>query len=266
MPNQIQVKAVTKIFHSADSDRIRALDNIDLDVRRREFLCIVGPSGCGKSTLLSLLAGLEHPTSGELRLDGKRISEPRPEMAVVFQEHSLLPWKTVIQNVAIGLKARGVRRAEREEIAERFIAMAGLQGFENKYPYELSGGMRQRVGIARALAIEPEVLLMDDPFGALDAQTRTLFQEDLLKIYDQVKRSIVFITHSVSEAVFLADRVAVMTFRPGRIKEIIPVEIPRPRTIDVIERDYFLRIQSRVWDSLKEEATKAFKALERGKH
>jgi NitT/TauT family transport system ATP-binding protein len=181
---------------------------------------------------------------------------------MVFQEHSLFPWKTVLQNVAVGLKARGVPTKEREDAAHEFIAMSGLKGFEHKYPHELSGGMKQRVGIARALAVSPEVLLMDEPFGALDAQTRILLQEELLRIYDQFGKTVIFVTHNVEEAVFLADRVVVMTYRPGRVKEIIPVLIDRPRTLDVLEDDVFLRTQSQVWRNLKEEAARAFHDIE----
>ncbi len=258
---QIHARDVQKIFLAADLTRVTAIDEFDLDVRRAEFLCLVGPSGCGKSSFLSMLAGLDHPTSGELCLDGQPIKAPRPEVAMVFQDHSLFPWKTVLKNVAIGLKARGVRGKEAEDIARRFIEMAGLKGFEHKYPSELSGGMKQRVGIARALAVSPDVLLMDEPFGALDAQTRILFQEELLRIYDQFQKTIVFVTHSVEEAVFLADRVAVMTFRPGRIKEIVPVGLGRPRTLRILEDGLFLKAQTNVWECLREETSKGFDAL-----
>jgi NitT/TauT family transport system ATP-binding protein len=258
MTKQIEARAVTKTFQATDAALVPALEALDLDIDKQEFVCVVGPSGCGKSTLLTLLAGLEHPTSGELRIGGKLVEEPRPEVAMVFQEHSLLPWKTVLENVGIGLKARGIPRGERESISRRFIVMAGLGGFEHKYPYELSGGMKQRVGIARALAVEPAVLLMDEPFGALDAQTRTLFQAELLQIYDQFRRTILFVTHDVSEAVFLADRVVVMTFRPGRVKQIFDVDIKRPRTLNVLEDHHFLNTRAHVWEALKEEAAKAF--------
>jgi NitT/TauT family transport system ATP-binding protein len=209
-----------------------------------------------------MVAGLERPTSGQVELKGEPVNGPRREVAVVFQEHSLLPWKTVLHNVGLGLKARGVGRQQRDAVARRFIEMAGLRGSENRYPYELSGGMKQRVGIARALAVEPDVLLMDEPFAALDAQTRTLFQEELLQIYDQFKRTILFVTHNVAEAVFLADRVVVMTFRPGRVKEIVPITFPRPRTLDLLEDERFQKITAHVWELLKSEAVKAFHTLE----
>ncbi len=258
---QIHASGITKTFVAADLTRVVAINGLDLDVRRGEFLCLVGPSGCGKSSFLSMLAGLDQPTSGELRINGEPIKAPRPEVAMVFQEHSLFPWKTVLQNAAIGLKARGVRRKEAEDIARRFIEMAGLKGFEQKYPSELSGGMKQRVGIARALAIGPDVLLMDEPFGALDAQTRILFQEELLRIYDQFQKTIVFVTHSVEEAVFLADRVAVMTFRPGRIKATILVRVGRPRSLKILEDRLFLEAQTSVWNVLKEETAKGFDTM-----
>jgi len=258
---QIHAKDVQKVFLAADLTRVVAINDFDLDVRRAEFLCLVGPSGCGKSSFLSMLAGLDHPTSGELWIEGQPIKAPRPEVAMVFQDHSLFPWKTVLQNVAVVLKARGVCRKEAEDIARRFIEMAGLKGFEHKYPSELSGGMKQRVGIARALAVSPEVLLMDEPFGALDAQTRILFQEELLRIYDQFQKTIVFVTHSVEEAVFLGDRVAVMTFRPGRIKEIVPVGLGRPRTLKILEDSLFLKAQTSVWEVLREETSKGFSTL-----
>lgn len=255
---QIQARNIEKVFEAMDLTRVIAIKNLDLDVRRGEFLCIVGPSGCGKSTFLAMIAGLDHPTAGNLLVEGEPVKTPRPEVAMVFQEHSLFPWKTVLQNVAVGLKARGVPRKEREEAAREFIEMSGLKGFEGKYPYELSGGMKQRVGIARALAVSPHVLLMDEPFGALDAQTRILFQEELLQIYDRFGKTIVFVTHNVEEAVFLGDRVAVMTFRPGRVKEVISVPIERPRTLDILKDESFIRTQSQVWETLREESAKAF--------
>lgn len=258
----ILARDIEKVFHATDLTNILAIQGLNIDVELGEFLCLVGPSGCGKSTFLAMLAGLDRPTAGDLRIDGRPVVAPRPEVAMVFQEHSLLPWKTVLDNVALGLKARGMPRRKREEIARHFITMAGLNGFERKYPGELSGGMKQRVGIARALAVSPEVLLMDEPFGALDAQTRIMLQEELLRIYDQFKKTIVFVTHNVEEAVFLADRVVVMTFRPGRVKEVISVPIGRPRTLDVLETEIFLKTQARVWDALKKEASKAFHALE----
>ncbi len=257
---------VSKVFWAADGSPIVAVHRLDLKIARGEFLCIVGPSGCGKSTLLSMIAGLEQATEGDIRVGKEKVTGPRRDIAMVFQEHAIFPWKTVLDNVAIGLKARGFGRRERNDTARRYIEMAGLKGFEHKYPSELSGGMKQRVGIARALAVEPDVLLMDEPFGALDAQTRTFFQEELLRIYDRFQKTFIFITHSVKEAVFLADRVIVMTFRPGRIKEVIPVQLPRPRTLDVFDDKTFAETERRVWESVKEESARAFAAFEHGVH
>lgn len=258
---QIRAVGITKVFQAVDGSEVVALDGLDLDIRPGEFVCVVGPSGCGKSTFLSMMAGLETPTEGTIAIKDTVISSPHPDVAMVFQEHSLFPWKTVLHNVAVAQKARGMPRKQREQRAREIIAMAGLSGFEDKHPCELSGGMRQRVGIARALAAEPEVLLMDEPFGALDAQTRKLFQEELLRIYDQFGKTIVFVTHSVEEAVFLADRVVVMTFRPGRIKKVFDVPIERPRTLDILNDEIFQEIRTEVWESLKEEASLAFEAL-----
>lgn len=257
-PLHINVDNVSKIYAAGDDTKIHAVEHLDLQVFAGEFVCIVGPSGCGKSTLLSMLAGLEQPTAGTLAIKGKPLTSPSNDVAMVFQEHSLFPWKTIVQNVEIGLKARGVQRALRRQKALDVIRMAGLQGFEDKHPCELSGGMRQRVGIARALAVDPDVLLMDEPFGALDAQTRLLFQEELLKIYDKFRKTIVFVTHSVQEAIFLADRVIIMTYRPGRIKSVIDVPIPRPRVLEVVNEKEFDDIRAHVWETLRKEASKAF--------
>jgi NitT/TauT family transport system ATP-binding protein len=259
----IRAQALGKAFHATDLAQVMAIEDLNLEIKQGEFVCLVGPSGCGKSTFLAMLAGLDQPTAGRLSIGGQEVTGPRREIAVVFQEHSLLPWKTVIDNVGVGLKARRVGRREREATSGRFIAMAGLDGFENRYPYELSGGMKQRVGIARALAVEPDVLLMDEPFAALDAQTRTLLQAELLQIYDQFKRTIVFVTHNVSEAVFLADRVVVMTFRPGRVKDVVAIPFARPRTLALLDDERFLKMTSQVWDLLKDEAAKAFAATGR---
>lgn len=264
LTGRVVADRVSRVFRAADGLDVIALQDVNIEVDHGEFLCIVGPSGCGKTTLLSIFAGLDRPTDGEVRIGSELIVGPRRDIAMVFQEHAIFPWKTVLDNVSIGLKAQGLPRKERYATAQRFIEMAGLKGFEHKYPGELSGGMKQRVGIARALAVEPKVLLMDEPFGALDAQSRAFFQEELLRIYDRYQRTVIFITHSVKEAVFLADRVVVMTFRPGCIKEIIPVNLPRPRTLDVFETEAFQQTEARVWELIKEEAAKAFAVFERG--
>ena len=227
-----------------------ALEDIHLAVGAGEFVCIVGPSGCGKSTLLQLLAGLEPATAGTIRLDGREVTGAGADRGMVFQSHALFPWRTVLENIEFGLEVKGLGRAERRAVATRYAELVSLHGFEHAYPSELSGGMKQRVGIARALANEPEVLLMDEPFGALDAQTREVMQQELLEIWRKTGRTIVFVTHSVPEAVFLADRIAVMTARPGRIKAVIDVDLPHPR--DVTGAD-FGRLMRPVYASLREE-------------
>jgi NitT/TauT family transport system ATP-binding protein len=230
-----------------------ALERMDLRVRDREFLCIVGPSGCGKSTFLQLVAGLEPLTRGSILMDGREISGPGADRGMVFQSHALFPWRTVLENIEFGLECKRMPRRDRRQLAMRYARMVGLQGFEQSFPSELSGGMRQRVGIARALANEPEVLLMDEPFGSLDAQTRELMQQDILDIWRVSGRTIIFVTHSVQEAVFLGDRIAVMTARPGRIKAMIDVDLPHPR--DVTSAD-FGRLMRPVYGALKEEVLK----------
>jgi NitT/TauT family transport system ATP-binding protein len=208
-------------------ERVVALDGVDLDVAEGEFLTVVGPSGCGKSTLLSILAGLTLPTGGEVLLDGRPIDGPGPDRGVVFQELAILPWRTVERNIAHGPEIRGAPAAERAAIVRRFVELVGLTGFERKYPHELSGGMKQRVAVARTLAANPEVMLMDEPFAAVDAQTRMTLQEELNAIARATGKTIVFVTHNVEEAVFLGDRCCVLTRRPGRVRALVPVPVPR---------------------------------------
>ncbi|MEP7062508.1 MAG: ABC transporter ATP-binding protein [Betaproteobacteria bacterium] len=207
--------------------RHRAVEHLDLDVRRNEFLCVVGPSGCGKSTLLSAIAGFLKPAHGTLVMDGRPITGPGAERGVVFQEYALLPWMTVLDNAALGLKLRNVGRAERYAVARRFLAMANLHGVDHKYPHELSGGMRQRVAVARTLANSPDVMLMDEPFAAVDAQTRMALQEELLRISENTQLTVLFITHSVEEAIFLGDRIAVLSPGPGRVRALVDVPFAR---------------------------------------
>ena len=215
-----------------------AVENLSLDIHRDEFLCVVGPSGCGKSTLLSAIAGFMRPSTGTVTMDGKSITQPGADRGVVFQEYALLPWKSVLDNVAIGLKYRGVPKAEREETAMKYLTMARLSDAAAKYPHELSGGMRQRVAVARTLANTPEIMMMDEPFAAVDAQTRLSLQEELLRVWDTHPITVLFITHSVEEAVFLADRVVVLTPGPGRLREIVDIDIPREaRHWDTISND-----------------------------
>jgi NitT/TauT family transport system ATP-binding protein len=211
---------------------IRALEGIDLDIAAGEFVCVLGASGCGKSTLLLIIAGLIEPTSGEIRLDGALVRGPSRERGVVFQEYALLPWKTVRANVELGPRLQGRSRAEARLIAERYLDMVGLGAFSRSYPHQLSGGMRQRAAVARTLAAEPSVLLMDEPFAAVDAQTRSVLQEELVRIWQQTGRTIVFVTHSVEEAALLADRVIVLSTSPGRVKAVHPVTMPREARFD----------------------------------
>ncbi|WNY23548.1 Aliphatic sulfonates import ATP-binding protein SsuB [Methanimicrococcus hongohii] len=212
-----------------DNTEVLALDDIDLTVNSGEFVTILGPSGCGKTTLLRIIAGLETYSGGTATLDGEAIKGPGPKRGMVFQEYSLFPWKTVLGNVMFGPQMQGFSKSEAESKAMTYLNLVGLSEFKNSYPYELSGGMKQRVAIARALANEPEIILMDEPFGALDAQTRNNLQNELLRIWEEEKRTIIFVTHSVDEAVFLSDRIVILSKRPGTIKKIIDVSIPRPR-------------------------------------
>jgi len=228
MAGDIQLKHVTKEYGSKTGPMI-ALDDISMEVRDNEFLCLVGPSGCGKSTLLRMIAGLEPITRGDVLIDGKKITGTSPKVGFVFQEYTLFPWRTVEKNVEFGLEIKKITPEKRQEIAARYIDMVGLTKFKDSYPHQLSGGMKQRCAIARTLAVGPEILLMDEPFGALDAQTRNILQEQLLEIWQKEKIKIIFVTHSVDEAVFLADKVAIMTARPGQIKEIVDIRLPRPR-------------------------------------
>jgi NitT/TauT family transport system ATP-binding protein len=220
----LSIKHLTKRFND-----FTALQDVSLEVNNGEFVCLLGPSGCGKTTLLRLTAGLDFPTEGELFLDGKKIEGVNKECGFVFQEYVLFPWRTVKDNIEFGPEVRGVQKDERERISEYYIDLVGLKGFENHYPHELSGGMKQRVGIARAYANNPKLLLMDEPFGALDAQTRNIMQAELLRIWEKEHISVLFVTHSVDEAVYLADRVVVMSARPGTVKEVFENRLQRPR-------------------------------------
>lgn len=224
----LSIDRLRKAFPLEEGELV-AIENFTLDVEKGEFICILGPSGCGKTTILRIIAGLENLTSGRISLDGRDIKEPGSDRGMVFQEFALFPWRTVKKNIEFGLELRKVPAKNRHEISQRLIDLVGLQGFENAHPHELSGGMKQRVGIARALANEPEILLMDEPFGALDAQTRNLMQKELLRIWKETKKTVVFITHSVDEAVFLADRIVVMSERPSHITEIYKIPWERPR-------------------------------------
>ncbi|MEY8000196.1 ABC transporter ATP-binding protein [Clostridium sp. Mt-5] len=228
-----------------------ALDNFSLKVKKGEFITVVGPSGCGKSTFLDILAGLSRPTSGKVYIDGKLITGPALDRGIILQGYALFPWRTVEKNIEFGLEIKGMTKDLKQQISKKFIDLVGLNGFENRYPHELSGGMKQRVAIARALAYDPEVLLMDEPFAAVDAQTRESLQEELLNIWEKTNKTIVFITHSIEEAVFLADRVVVMSTNPGRIKEIINIKLPRPRiNAQIRTSQEFNSNRNRIWELL----------------
>jgi NitT/TauT family transport system ATP-binding protein len=244
-PVVLEVANLGKTFSGPQGDVV-ALEDIHFSVHRREFLCVIGPSGCGKSTLIRILAGLEAPTQGEVLIDRKRVSGPGPERGMVFQGYTLFPWLTVKGNVMFGLKMTGHSRDASESEARQWIAMVGLSKFENAYPHQLSGGMKQRVAIARALATQPRVLLMDEPFGALDAQTRCQMQSYLLQIWRNVDVTIVFITHDLDEAIYLADRILVLKAHPGRLDELIEVPVPRPRSAEQFISPEFLAVRQRL--------------------
>jgi NitT/TauT family transport system ATP-binding protein len=251
----VEIQAVSKIYQKTVKDsttKLEALSNVNLTVRANEFVSIIGPSGCGKTTLLKIIDGLIPYDDGSILINGKPIRGPGPDRAVVFQTFALLPWRTVLGNVEFSLEFRKISPKQRSEIARDYLHRVGLGDFENHYPHELSGGMQQRAGLARALAVSPEILLMDEPFGAVDAQTRQLLQEDLLELWQRERKTVIFITHSMDEAVYLSDRVVVMTPRPGKVAEILDVPLARPRIADEVRRDpRFVDLTNYIWDSLK---------------
>lgn len=239
---------------------VRVLDavrEISLDLRAGEFVTIIGPSGCGKSTLLEIVAGLRKASWGEIYVDDQKITGPHPSITMVFQEESTFPWRTVMENVEFGLEVRGVPKAERLEKCQRVIEIVGLHGFENSHPKALSGGMKQRVAIARALATDPEILLMDEPFGALDQQTRLFIGQELLRIWEETRKTVLFVTHDINEAVYLSDRVIVMSHRPSIVKAVVEVDIPRPRDTTTITLERFHELTSVLWENLRTESEKA---------
>ena len=241
-------------YRTQSGERLLALDHINLEVKAGEFLCIVGPSGCGKSTLLHLIAGLHQQTSGQILVDGKRVRGPGTDRILIFQELGLFPWLTVGQNVEFGMKMKGIGKAEREERTHYYLRLVHLSQFEDSYAHQLSGGMRQRVALARALATEPDVLLMDEPFAALDAQTRDLLHDELERIWSETGRTIIFVTHNVREAIRLGDRVALLTFRPGRVKREFPVNLPRPRVLEDVHVAHAAR---EILNDLREEINRS---------
>src|SRR3989440_807169 len=257
MTAKISLRGVGKTF-SSPGRQVTALDDITFDVHGGEFLVVVGPSGCGKSTLLDLLAGLGEPTTGAILVDGTPVTGPGLDRGIVFQQYALLPWRTAQGNVEFGLEAKGLPRRERGGRAREFLDLVGLAGFHDRYPHELSGGMKQRVAIARSLAFDPDVLLMDEPFAALDAQTREGLQDELLRIWERTGKTIVFITHGIEEAVYLGQRVAVMTSRPGRVKTVVDIPIAsRTATEDLRSDPEFVRYRHEIWSLLRDEVVKA---------
>jgi NitT/TauT family transport system ATP-binding protein len=257
----LKVEGVAKRFVTA-TGTVEALAETSIEVRQGEFVAVIGPSGCGKSTLFNIIGGLDSADGGRVLVDGKPIAGSHRDIGMVFQEESTFPWRTVVENVAFPLEVAGMGRREREEKAMRFVRLVGLDGFERRYPAELSGGMRQRTALARTLCAEPRILLMDEPFAALDEQTRMLLGEKLIEICTALKQTTLLITHNLSEAVQLSDRVLVMSFRPGRIKRVITIDLPRPRTSDVIASERFASYLGTIWEELKIEAAKGLAALE----
>ena len=241
----LEIRDLSREFPVPGQAPIQALSGITFSVMDKEFVSILGPSGCGKTTLLRIIAGLDSATSGSITLDGEIVHNRSSKMAMIFQEYSLYPWRTVLENVTFGLEVRNMEKRPAQEVALEYLKLVGLAEFADRYPYELSGGMRQRVAVARAMAIEPQILLMDEPFGALDAQTRNLLQKELLEIWQKTKKTIIFVTHSVDEAVYLADRLVVLTSRPGRVCDIIPIELDRPRNRTSAE---FAQVRRKVLD------------------
>lgn len=266
---KIKAENIKKIFkirsngnsknNGSSSNELLALGGVNLNIHKGEFISIVGPSGCGKSTFLDLVGGLSKPNEGNIFIDGKPVEGPGLDRGIVFQQYALFPWRTALGNVEFGLESQKIPKNERTEIARKYLKLVGLTGFEDRYPYELSGGMKQRVAIARALAFDPDILLMDEPFGALDAQTREILQRELLHIWEETHKTIVFITHSIDEAVFLSDKVAIMTARPGVIKKMEDVPISRNDRFedDIRSSQDFVKSRYKLWELLKEEVVKA---------
>lgn len=256
----IEFKDVTRVFQRDGKD-FQILEDINLVVQDQEFVAIVGPSGCGKTTCMRMAAGLEFPSTGSVKVSDQVVTEPGPDRAVVFQQFALFPWKSVHENIDFGLRSKGLPKAERGQLIDHYVDLMNLKGYESAYPHQLSGGMQQRVAIARAYALNPQVLLMDEPFGALDAQTRVVMQEELVKLARKNPRTVLFITHAVEEAVYLADRVVIMTSRPGKVKEILDVKSVREaegwerhsKIEDVMDLESFVHLRTRIWKSLREE-------------
>ena len=269
-PAILVVDDIVMRFHAAEGD-ITALDHVSLNVAPGEFLAVIGPSGCGKSTLFNIIGGLLGGYSGTVAVAGEKVSGPHASIGMVFQEESTFPWRNVVDNIAFPLEIAGMPKRERIERARHFVSMVGLDGFEKRYPAELSGGMRQRVSMARTLASEPKILLMDEPFAALDEQTRLLLGDKVLQIQQQLNQTMLLITHNITEAVQLADRILVMTYRPGQVKRMVDIKLPRPRTSEIVSSEAFGRYVAQIWADLREEATRGMseaesRALHAGEH
>lgn len=251
----LEIDNVSKTYEGeTESDAIKAVDVLSIDVNRGEFLSLIGPTGCGKTTLLKMIAGLIKPSQGSIRINGMEVSSPSEDVGFVFQKDSTLPWRNVFENVVFGLEMKGIPEEERTRRSQEMIDLVGLSGFEDNYPNELSGGMRQRVAIARALTLNPSIMIMDEPFGALDEQTRRILGDELLRICRETDQTTLFVTHSISEAIHLSDRIGVITSRPGRIKELVDIDIPRPRTAELLNSNKFNEIRNEIWELLKIEA------------
>ncbi len=255
--SSVSVQAVSRVFETAKGQRTQALQPVDFEVRDNDFVTILGPSGCGKSTLLRIVAGLDHATSGRVLLDGVPVEGPGADRGMVFQSYTLFPWLTIEQNIRFGLRERGMPEAQQKERAAYFIAKVGLRGFEQHFPKQLSGGMQQRTAIARALANDPKILLMDEPFGALDNQTRVLMQELLLGIWEAERKTVLFVTHDIDEAIFMANRVAVFSARPGRIKTELAVDLPHPRHYTIKTSPEFMDLKARLTEEIRAESMAA---------
>ncbi len=251
---KLKCKNISKVFETRNR-YVRALEEINFQTEEEEFLCILGPSGCGKTTLLKIIAGLLEPTEGEISYEGSN-PDGAPLNSLVFQEHGLFPWMNVIDNVAFGLEMRGIKKRERHRVATEFIEKVGLKSFLKNYPHELSVGMKQRVGLARAIVNDPAILLMDEPFGSLDAQTKLILQDELLKIWSLYRKPIIYVTHDIEEAVLLGDRVIVLTSSPGSIKEEIKVDLPRPRDMEIKGTVEFVQIRMKIWHIIEDEVRK----------
>ena len=255
--NQLSIRGVSRTFTSARGKATQALLPVDFEVRENDFVTILGPSGCGKSTMLRIVAGLDFPTTGQVVLDGQPVEGPGADRGMVFQSYTLFPWLTIEQNIRFGLREKGMPEAQQKERADYFIAKVGLRGFEGHFPKQLSGGMQQRTAIARALANDPKILLMDEPFGALDNQTRVLMQELLLGIWEAERKTVMFVTHDIDEAIFMANRVAVFSARPGRIKADIPVNLPHPRHYTIKTSPEFMDLKARLTEEIRAESMAA---------